>query len=72
MVEMVDQVKSNAGISLPFSNILVSVGVRLTNRKSMFHKVIQSIVDVVDKRDTSRLAVVCDWITDIDGRSSVK
>ena len=38
---------------------------RLTNRKSMFHRVILSIVDVVDKRDTFRLAVVCDWITDI-------
>jgi hypothetical protein len=31
----------------------------------MFHRVILSIVDVVDKRDTFRLAVVCDWITDI-------
>ena len=38
---------------------------RLTNRKSMFHRVILSIVDVVDKRDTFRLAVVCDWTTDI-------
>jgi hypothetical protein len=31
----------------------------------MFHRVILSIVDVVDKRDTFRLAVVCDWTTDI-------
>ncbi len=38
---------------------------RLTNRMSMLHRVILSIVDVVDKRDIYRLAVVCDWITDI-------